>query len=156
MTQERPGETGVPNAQNDRGDSPEASATPQYEAPQYQQPQYQAPQSQAPQYGAPGYGSGSPYPGAPVGMPYAAPIPAPATNTISILALVSAFIAPFVVPVVLGHIGLGQIRRTGEGGRGIAITALVLGYIQLAFWAILIGFIIWVGVVAAASSGASY
>lgn len=147
MNQDRTGEPGVPDAQGD-GVAPQHEA-PQYEAPQYQVPQYQVPQYQAPQYQAP-------YPGAPVGMPYAVPLQTPATNTISILALVSAFLAPFVVPVVLGHIGLNQIRRTGEGGRGIAITALVLGYIQLAFWAILIGFIIWVGVVAAASSGASY
>ncbi|QYM77438.1 DUF4190 domain-containing protein [Leucobacter luti] len=85
-------------------------------------------------------------------MPYAVPVQAPQTNTLSILALIAAFLAPFVVPVVLGHISLNQIRRTGEGGRGLAIAALVLGYIQIAFWVLFIAFIIWVGVVAAASS----
>nr|WP_237462426.1 DUF4190 domain-containing protein [Leucobacter chromiireducens] len=66
--------------------------------------------------------------------------------------MISAFVAPFVVPVVLGHLSMNQIRRTGEGGRGLAVTALVLGYIQVAFWAILIAFIVWVGVIAAAGS----
>ncbi|SJN08715.1 hypothetical protein FM113_04045 [Leucobacter sp. 7(1)] len=74
-----------------------------------------------------------------------------ATNTLAILALISAFVAPFVAPVVLGHISLNQIKRTGEGGRGLAIAALILGYIQVAFWALLIAFFIWVGVVAAAA-----
>lgn len=145
---------------------------PQYSAPQYAAPQYAAPQYAAPQYSAPQYSEQQPsteapqqpaYPGAAqpyaaAGQPYAVPtyVPvattAPPTNTLSILALVSAFVAPFVVPVVLGHLGLSQIRRTGEGGRGLAVTALVLGYIQVAFWAILIAFIVWIGVVAAAGS----
>jgi hypothetical protein len=30
--------------------------------------------------------------------------------------------------IVLGHIALRQIRRTGERGRGLARTALILGY----------------------------
>ncbi|CAG7599635.1 DUF4190 domain-containing protein [Leucobacter soli] len=99
-------------------------AAPQYAAPAA--PQYGAPQYTAPQYGAPQYAA--------QGVPqYPA---APRTNTLSIIALISAFVLPFVVPVVLGHISLGQIKRTGESGRGMAIAALVLGYIEVGFWVI--------------------
>lgn len=38
-----------------------------------------------------------------------------------------------VLAVVFGHIALGQIKRTGQGGRGMAIAGLVLGYIGIAF-----------------------
>ena len=34
--------------------------------------------------------------------------------------------------VVFGHIALGQIARSGQSGRGLAITGLVLGYLGLA------------------------
>jgi peptidyl-prolyl cis-trans isomerase B (cyclophilin B) len=33
--------------------------------------------------------------------------------------------------IITGHIALSQIKRTGEGGRGLAIAGLVLGYIGL-------------------------
>ncbi|TDP95815.1 DUF4190 domain-containing protein [Leucobacter luti] len=117
-------------------------------------PYGEAESAQPPQYAPPNgaYQQGTYQNGAPYYVPYAVPVQAPQTNTLSILALIAAFLAPFVVPVVLGHISLNQIRRTGEGGRGLAIAALVLGYIQIAFWVLFIAFIIWVGVVAAASS----
>ncbi|MBL3698650.1 DUF4190 domain-containing protein [Leucobacter luti] len=120
--------------------------TPPQGAPQYAAPSYDAPQPGAWPASAPPVVSQTYY------VPYPVPAQAPATNTLSILALIAAFLAPFVVPVVLGHISLNQIRRTGEGGRGLAIAALVLGYIQVALWGLLICFIVWVGVVAAASS----
>lgn len=37
-----------------------------------------------------------------------------------------------VLAVVLGHVALNQIRRSGQSGRGLAIAGLVLGYIGLA------------------------
>lgn len=37
-----------------------------------------------------------------------------------------------ILAVVFGHIGLGQIRRTGASGRGYAIAGLVTGYIGIA------------------------
>lgn len=42
-----------------------------------------------------------------------------------------AFVLAFVFTIggiVCGHLALAQIRRTGEGGRGLAIAALVIGY----------------------------
>lgn len=133
---------------------PQQPQAPQYAPPQYAAPQYVAPQQytapQADHTQQPAYQATE----QPYAVPYYVPVAAaaPPTNTLAILALISAFVAPFVVPVVLGHLSMNQIRRTGEGGRGLAVTALVLGYIQVAFWAILIAFIVWVGVIAAAGS----
>lgn len=49
------------------------------------------------------------------------------TNALAVTALVAAFFVP-IAAIVLGHLALGQIARTGEQGRGLAIAALVLGY----------------------------
>jgi hypothetical protein len=37
-----------------------------------------------------------------------------------------------ILAVVFGHVALRQISRSGQGGRGMAIAALVLGYLGLA------------------------
>ncbi|WP_254908858.1 DUF4190 domain-containing protein [Leucobacter sp. 7(1)] len=134
---------------------PPPGTTPPQDPQSTEGPRYAPPVYAAPEYPTPGY-PGTPAwqdPQTPV-YPVAAPVQTRsvvATNTLAILALISAFVAPFVAPVVLGHISLNQIKRTGEGGRGLAIAALILGYIQVAFWALLIAFFIWVGVVAAAA-----
>ena len=66
-----------------------------------------------------------------------APVPgrsssATRTNTSAILALVFAFVfAP--LGIVFGLIGRRQIRRTGEGGRGLATAGLILGILFTIF-----------------------
>lgn len=96
-------------------------------------PSYGPPQPYAPQYGAP-----QPYPYA--GYPYAYAAPAPRTNVLAIISFVAAFVMS-VAAVVCGHIALSQIKRTGEGGRGLAIAGLVLGYAGIGFFALF--FVIW-------------
>jgi hypothetical protein len=50
------------------------------------------------------------------------------TNGTAIAALVCSLVfAP--LGIVLGHIARGQIRRSGEGGRGLATAALIIGYL---------------------------
>jgi hypothetical protein len=49
----------------------------------------------------------------------------------AIAALILAFVF-YPVGIVLGHVARGQIKRTGEGGKGLATAALILGYLQLA------------------------
>lgn len=49
------------------------------------------------------------------------------------------------VGIVLGHISLAQIKRTGEKGRGLAIAGLVIGYI---FTALLVLSIVWMFLIA--------
>jgi uncharacterized protein YacL len=63
--------------------------------------------------------------------------PAPAkTNALAIAALISSFFIS-LVGVVLGHVALNQIKTTGEGGRGLAIAALVIGYVSIVVYSIL-------------------
>jgi hypothetical protein len=51
----------------------------------------------------------------------------PPTNTLAILALVLGIVIP-IGGIICGHISLGQIKRTGEGGRGLALAGLIIGY----------------------------
>ncbi|MGN6335918.1 sensor domain-containing protein [Mycobacterium sp.] len=77
--------------------------------------------------------------------PPAAPPYRPPINTLATLSLVFAFLfAP--VGAILGHLGLAQIRRTGELGRDRALVGVTLSYIfitltvvALAGWATLAG-----------------
>lgn len=55
------------------------------------------------------------------------------TNSLAIAALVCGFVFT-PLAIVFGHISLGQIRRTGERGHGLAVLGLVLGY----FWVIVV------------------
>jgi hypothetical protein len=48
---------------------------------------------------------------------------------IAALILVLVF---YPVGIILGHVARGQIKRTGEGGWGLATAALVIGYLQVA------------------------
>lgn len=58
------------------------------------------------------------------------------TNTMAIIAFVSVWFIS-IVGIVLGHMALSEIRRTGERGRGLAIAALVLGYASVALLAVI-------------------
>lgn len=60
------------------------------------------------------------------------------TNSLAIVSLVAGIASYFVVPVIgavvaiiTGHMARGQIRRTGEGGSGLALAGLILGYVHL-------------------------
>ena len=43
-----------------------------------------------------------------------------------------------IASVVLGYMALGQIRRTGERGHGMATTGLVLGWLGIAFFVLMV------------------
>ncbi|WP_237111761.1 DUF4190 domain-containing protein [Nocardioides sp. WS12] len=63
------------------------------------------------------------------------------TNTFAILALVFGLLGGLLA-IPLGHIARSQIRRTGEGGAGMATAGLVLGYLALVLWAALVTFLV--------------
>jgi hypothetical protein len=42
-----------------------------------------------------------------------------------------------ILAVVFGHVALKQIERTGQGGRGMAVAGLVLGYLGLSILALI-------------------
>jgi hypothetical protein len=37
----------------------------------------------------------------------------------------------WLVAIITGHMGMSEIRRTGENGRGMAISGVVMGYVGL-------------------------
>jgi len=49
-----------------------------------------------------------------------------------------------LVSIILGFIGLSQVKKTGERGRGLALWAIVLGFVS-----IIIGIIVSIIVVTA-------
>jgi hypothetical protein len=90
------------------------------------------PQSADP-FGTP-YGPGSVPPnpgplgqGTLIGRPHGAP--SADYNTFAVLSPIFAVVVP-PAGVVLGHLALPQIRRTGERGRAAAIAGLVIGYLM--------------------------
>jgi len=102
---------------------------PQYQQPQYQQPQYQQPQYQQPQYQQPQFG-----------------FVQQRTNPMAIASFVVSLICCGPLGVIFGHIALGQISKTGEGGKGLATAGLVIGYISLGF-----GFLFFLGALGSSS-----
>lgn len=96
-----------------------------------------------PQYGGypdPQYGGGYPPPGG-----YAAPAyppPQRGTNGFAIAALVLGIIGVSLLGFIFGFVALSQTKRTGQGGRGLAIAGLILsamwtiGYVLIAVLAL--------------------
>ena len=57
-------------------------------------------------------------------------------NTYAVFAI-SYLLRP-VGGIIFGHIALSQIKRTGQGGRGLAIAGLIAGYILVALTVVLV------------------
>jgi Domain of unknown function (DUF4190)/Septum formation len=77
--------------------------------------------SPAPGGGYPPPGPG--YPGGPQGYPAG---PKPGTNGFAIAALIFGIIGGALLGIIFGFIALSQTKKTGQGGRGMAIAGLVL------------------------------
>lgn len=75
-----------------------------------------------------------------------APAPQPASpspassgekwNVLSIIGFVIVFFGFSVISIILGFIGLNQIKNTGERGRALAIWAIILGFASIIIGAI--------------------
>jgi eukaryotic-like serine/threonine-protein kinase len=83
--------------------------------------------------------AGNPFGGVPFGLPpgggppilVAGPPPRVPANSLATVSLILAFVfAP--AGAVLAHLGLSQIKRTGQPGRGRAVAALVVSYTVIA------------------------
>ncbi|GAB3283520.1 hypothetical protein GCM10027449_26640 [Sinomonas notoginsengisoli] len=81
---------------------------------------------------------------------YAAPV---RTNPLAIASLVLAFFFT-ALSIVFGHVALGQIRRTGERGRGLALAGLWISYLSLAAVAATIA-VVWTMVATAQNNATS-
>ena len=112
-------------ASGDPGENPPPPPPPYggYPPPLLPQPGYYPP----PEYGAP-YPGGY-YPTDMSGRPTG-------TNSLAIFSLVASVIGLLcgvgsIVGIVLGVIALGQIKRTGQDGRGLAIAGIAVGAVSL-------------------------
>lgn len=96
---------------------------------------------------------------APAPQPAPAPIPVGTTvgetNTFALLSIILAFIMPLAA-IIFGHMGLSQIKRTGDAGRGIALTGTIIGYAYFAFIALFIIFYIGMLVMMFGAMGAAF
>lgn len=59
---------------------------------------------------------------------YSAPAVGPKTNTLAIVALILGILVP-IGGIIVGHISLNQIKRTGEAGHGLALAGTIIGYV---------------------------
>ncbi len=66
------------------------------------------------------------------------------TNTYAFVAIIAAFVFP-ICGIIFGHLSLSQIKRTGDAGRGLALTGLILGYAYFAF--IILAVILYVSMI---------
>lgn len=74
------------------------------------------------------------------------------TNTLAIVAIICGFVF-FPAGIICGHMALKQIKETGEQGRPLALTGLIVGYVQLAIWVLYIIFVVIIfGVVMSSST----
>lgn len=110
--------------------------------------------SEQPPYGQP-YGEPQPYgqvqaPPPPPG--YGLPPVQQKTNTMSILGLVFAFLIP-LLGIIFSAIGLKQTKERNEGGRGLAVTGLILSIIFTLIWVLLWVFVFAVGAAAVKQAG---
>ena len=80
----------------------------------------------------------APPPYAPVYTPTTYGAPVQRTNVLAIVSLIlscAGLIFWFFLPIggiVTGHIALAQIKRTGDGGHGMALAGVIVGYVLLA------------------------
>ena len=137
--------------------------------PAYAPPTYAPPAYPTSPYGAtPGGAPASPVQTAPGAAPvlpygYGGYAPARKTNGLAVASMILSivgflWILPFVgslAGAIMGHISLNQIKRSGEGGRGMALAGIIVGWAGLAL--LVIGVLFFVFVIAlGASSGARY
>ena len=91
--------------------------------------------------------------------PAPAPVPAPSApaekwNVLSIVGFVLSILGFNIVAIVLGFIGLSQVKKTGERGRGLAIAAIIIGFASIVLGIIL--FIVFASVIASNPNISTY
>lgn len=68
-------------------------------------------------------------------------VPQPPYNVFAIIALVGAFVVS-PLGIIFGHMSLAQIKRTGERGRELGLTGMILGYVFTGLWVLYFLFVI--------------
>lgn len=88
----------------------------------------------------------TPPPPAPVSAPpppvVYVPVAAPPTDGLAIASFVCGLLGLAIIPIILGHMALGRIRRDRSQGMAFAVIGLVLGYLTLCVYLIFIAIIV--------------
>lgn len=95
------------------------------------------------------------YPAAPYSQPYSQPYqqyyqPEPGWNAMAIAGFITSFLFS-IVGLILSIIGLNQINRTGEKGKGLAIAGIIISTISF-----IVSVLLVVLIIAIVSSALSY
>lgn len=138
-----------PQASAPQPPTPPVYAPPSYPGSPYAS--YPPAANQSAQYPAAGYPVQT-TPGAPPVMPYGYGGYAPRkTNGLAVASMILSilgiiWVLPFIgslIGVIMGHISLGQVKRTGEGGRGMALAGVIVGYVGIAIIVfVVLGFVL--------------
>ena len=72
------------------------------------------------------------------------PVQAP-LNVLSLVGFILSLLGFNVIAIVLGAVGLSQIKRTGERGRGFALAAIWIGAISIVLVIIVVIIVIAIG-----------
>jgi Domain of unknown function (DUF4190) len=160
---QRPAEPGTPPTP----DTPPAHQAPP--PPVHHEPGQQYPQQPpAPPQGGrqpyagypattPGYGTPPQYGTQPQYAGYGYPYAAQKTNGLAVAAMVVSLVSLVTCPLIgiagaiMGHVARRQIAERREEGSGMALTGIIVGWVATGL--MVVGVLIWIVVLAAASSG---
>ena len=88
----------------------------------------------------------TPQPGYPYALPQVVVAQNPPTSGVSTASMVIGIIGalggwcmlgiPCLIAIVLGHVGMSETKDGSRGGRGMAVTGLILGYLFIVPWAV--------------------
>lgn len=68
--------------------------------------------------------------------------PAQKTNGLAIASFVMSLLGFGFISAIMGHVALGQITRNNEGGRGLALAAVIIGWVAtglILLWIVVLG-----------------
>lgn len=74
----------------------------------------------------------------PTATPTPSAVDPQSTNVLSIVAFVLSLIGFNVIAIVLGFIGLSQVKKTGQRGRGFAIAAVIIGFASIVLFVLIL------------------
>ena len=73
-------------------------------------------------------------------------------NVWAIVAIITVWFT-VILGLIFGHIALSQIKRTGERGRGLALTAVIVGWLAVEAGGLFAMFLLIFGGIAISNNG---
>jgi hypothetical protein len=70
--------------------------------------------------------------------PASAPTPSTELNVLALVALIASCFGLTIPGIVMGHIALSQIKKSGGSGHGLALAAVIVGYALFALTLVIV------------------